>query len=96
MAAVALAALNVTAIGANAWSGRPSWLMSSRNPPQALPCRSASCPTQVPRRLGRQLRYARNTGYFAQASRGFVASGATLVADAAAPPRHTSGPSCTR
>ena len=43
-------------------------------------CRSASSPTPgVPRRLGRQLRYARNTEYFAEAARQFVASGATLV-----------------
>ena len=33
----------------------------------------------VPRRLGRQLHYARNTEYFAEAARQFVASGATLV-----------------
>jgi Homocysteine S-methyltransferase len=33
----------------------------------------------VPRCLGRQVRYARNTGYFAEASRRFAASGATLV-----------------
>jgi homocysteine S-methyltransferase len=80
VAAAALAALNVTAIGANCTVG-PTVLadvVAELVAGAALPV-SVQPNAGVPRRLGRQLRYARNTGYFAQASRGFVASGATLV-----------------
>ena len=80
VAAAALAALNVTAIGANCTVG-PTVLadvVAELAAGAALPV-SVQPNAGVPRRLGRQLRYARNTGYFAQASRGFVASGATLV-----------------
>jgi homocysteine S-methyltransferase len=79
-AAAALATLNVTAIGANCTVG-PAVLadvVAELAAGAALPV-SVQPNAGVPRRLGRQLRYARNTDYFARASRGFVASGATLV-----------------
>jgi len=80
LAAAALAALNVTAIGANCTVG-PAVLadvVAELATGAALPV-SVQPNAGVPRRNGRQLRYARNTDYFAEASRGFVASGATLV-----------------
>jgi methionine synthase / methylenetetrahydrofolate reductase (NADH) len=79
-AAAALAALRVTAIGANCTVG-PAILQDV----VAELAASSSLPVTVqpnagvPRRLGRQLRYARNTEYFAQAARQFVANGATIV-----------------
>ena len=79
-AAAALAALNVTAIGANCTVG-PAVLqevVAELAAGAGLPV-SVQPNAGVPRRLGRQLRYARNTDYFAEASRRFVASGATLV-----------------
>jgi homocysteine S-methyltransferase len=79
-ASAALAALNVTAIGANCTVG-PAVLqdvVAELAAGTALPV-SVQPNAGVPRRLGRQLRYARNTEYFAEASRRFVASGATLV-----------------
>jgi len=79
-AAAALAALNVTAIGANCTVG-PTTLqdvVAELAAGAALPV-SVQPNAGVPRRLGRQLRYASNTDYFAEASRRFVASGATLV-----------------
>ena len=79
-AAAALAALNVTAIGANCTVG-PAVLqnvVAELAAGAALPV-SVQPNAGVPRRLGRQLRYARNTEYFAEAARRFVASGATLV-----------------
>jgi len=79
-AAAVLAALNVTAIGANCTVG-PAVLqdvVAQLAAGAALPV-SVQPNAGVPRRLGRQLRYARNTEYFAEASRRFVASGATLV-----------------
>jgi methionine synthase / methylenetetrahydrofolate reductase (NADH) len=79
-AAAALAALNVTAIGANCTVG-PAVLqdvVAELAAGAALPV-SVQPNAGVPRRLGRQLRYARNTEYFAAAARRFVASGATLV-----------------
>jgi methionine synthase I (cobalamin-dependent)/5,10-methylenetetrahydrofolate reductase len=79
-AAAALAALKVAAIGANCTVG-PAVLQ------EVVAELAAGCTLPiivqpnagVPRRLGRQLRYARNTEYFAEAARQFVASGATLV-----------------
>ncbi|HEX9527864.1 MAG TPA: homocysteine S-methyltransferase family protein [Streptosporangiaceae bacterium] len=79
-AAAALAALQVAAIGANCTVG-PAVLqdvVAELAAGCALPI-SVQPNAGVPRRLGRQLRYARNTEYFAEASRQFVASGATLV-----------------
>jgi len=79
-AAAALAALNVTAIGANCTVG-PAVLqdvVAQLAAGAALPV-TVQPNAGVPRRLGRQLRYARNTDYFAEESRRFVASGATLV-----------------
>ena len=79
-AAAALAALNVAAIGANCTVG-PAVLqdvVAELAAGCALPI-SVQPNAGVPRRLGRQLRYARNTEYFAEAARQFVASGATLV-----------------
>ncbi|MGH3200581.1 MAG: homocysteine S-methyltransferase family protein [Streptosporangiaceae bacterium] len=79
-AAAALAALKVTAIGANCTVG-PAVLqdvVAELAAGAALPV-SVQPNAGVPRRLGRQLRYARNTEYFAAASGRFVASGASLV-----------------
>ena len=79
-AAAALAALNVTAIGANCTVG-PAVLadvVAELATGAGLPV-SVQPNAGVPRRLGRQLHYARNADYFAEASRRFVASGATLV-----------------
>lgn len=80
VAAAALAALNVSAIGANCTVG-PAVLqdvVAELAAGAALPV-SVQPNAGVPRRLGRQLRYARNTGYFAEAACRFVAGGATLV-----------------
>jgi homocysteine S-methyltransferase len=79
-AAAALATLKVAAIGANCTVG-PSVLQEVVTELAAgctLPI-SVQPNAGVPRRLGRQLRYPRNTEYFAQAAQQFVASGATLV-----------------
>jgi homocysteine S-methyltransferase len=79
-AAAALAGLHVSAIGANCTVG-PAVLQDVVAELAAgctLPI-SVQPNAGVPRRLGRQLRYARNTEYFAEAARQFVASGATLV-----------------
>jgi homocysteine S-methyltransferase len=79
-AAAALAALKVAAIGANCTVG-PAVLLEVVAELAAgctLPI-SVQPNAGVPRRLGRQLRYARNTEYFAEAARQFAASGATLV-----------------
>ncbi len=79
-AAAALAALKVAAIGANCTVG-PAVLqdvVAELAAGCALPI-SVQPNAGVPRRLGRQLRYARNTEYFAEAARQFVASGATIV-----------------
>jgi homocysteine S-methyltransferase len=79
-AGAALAALKITAIGANCTVG-PAVLqdvVAGLAEGAALPV-SVQPNAGVPRRLGRQLRYARNTEYFAEASRRFVASGAALV-----------------
>ena len=92
-AGAALAALKITAIGANCTVG-PAVLqdvVAGLAEGSALPV-SVQPNAGVPRRLGRQLRYARNTEYFAEASRRFVASGAPWWAGAAGPPRRTSGP----
>jgi methionine synthase / methylenetetrahydrofolate reductase(NADPH) len=79
-AATALAALQVAAIGANCTVG-PAVLqdvVAELAAGCALPI-SVQPNAGVPRRLGRQLRYALNTEYFAEAARQFVANGATLV-----------------
>jgi homocysteine S-methyltransferase len=79
-AAAALATLRISAIGANCTVG-PAVLQEVVAELAAgctLPI-SVQPNAGVPRRLGRQLRYARNTEYFAQSARQFVASGATLV-----------------
>lgn len=79
-AAAALAGLHVSAIGANCTVG-PAVLQEVVRELAAgctLPI-SVQPNAGVPRRLGRQLRYARDTEYFAEAARQFVASGATLV-----------------
>jgi methionine synthase / methylenetetrahydrofolate reductase(NADPH) len=79
-AAAALAALNVTAIGANCTVGPAALqdVVAELAAGAALPV-SVQPNAGVPRRLGHRLRYASNTDYFAEASRRFVASGATLV-----------------
>lgn len=79
-AAAALAELDVSAIGANCTVG-PAVLeevVAELAAGCTLPI-SVQPNAGIPRRLGRQLRYARNTEYFAEAARRFVASGATLV-----------------
>src|SRR3984957_13183791 len=79
-AAAALAALKVTAIDANC-TVVPAVLqdvVAELAAGAALPV-AVQPNAGMPRRLGRQLRYARNTEYFAEAARRFVASGATLV-----------------
>ncbi len=79
-AAAALAELKVTAIGANCTVG-PAVLqdvVAGLAAGAALPI-SVQPNAGVPRRLGRQLRYARDTEYFAEASRRFAATGASLV-----------------
>jgi methionine synthase / methylenetetrahydrofolate reductase(NADPH) len=79
-AAAMLAGLGITAIGANCTVG-PAVLqdvVAELAAGAALPV-SVQPNAGVPRRLGRQLRYAGNTDYFAEASRRFVGSGATLV-----------------
>ena len=79
-AVAALAALRVTAIGANCTVG-PAVLqdvVAKLAAGSALPV-SVQPNAGMPRRLGRQLHYARDTAYFAEAARQFVASGATIV-----------------
>jgi methionine synthase / methylenetetrahydrofolate reductase(NADPH) len=79
-AAAALATLKVAAIGVNCTVG-PAVLqevVAELAAGAGMPV-SVQPNAGVPRRLGQQLRYARNTEYFAEASRRFVASGAWLV-----------------
>jgi homocysteine S-methyltransferase len=79
-AAASLAGLHVSAIGANCTVG-PAVLQEVVAELAAgctLPI-SVQPNAGVPRRLGRQLRYARNTEYFAEVARQFVATGAGLV-----------------
>jgi homocysteine S-methyltransferase len=79
-AAAALAALGVTALGANCTVG-PAVLqdvVAELAAGCALPI-SVQPNAGAPRRLGRQLRYARNAEYFGEAGRRFVANGATVV-----------------
>jgi homocysteine S-methyltransferase len=78
--ASALSAFDVAAIGANCTVG-PAVLqevVAELTAGSGLPV-SVQPNAGVPRRLGRQLRYARDTEYFAEAARRFVASGAMLV-----------------
>jgi homocysteine S-methyltransferase len=78
--AAVLAGLDVAAVGANCTVG-PAALQD------VVRQLAAGCQLPItvqpnagmPRRLGRQLRYAHNTEYFAEAACGFVASGATIV-----------------
>jgi homocysteine S-methyltransferase len=79
-AAAELARLNVAVIGANCTVG-PAVLqdvVAELAAGSALPV-SVQPNAGVPHRLGRQLSYARNTEYFADAARRFVASGAAVV-----------------
>ena len=79
-AAAALALLDVAAIGANCTVG-PGVLqdvVAELAAGSALPV-SVQPNAGVPHRLGRQLSYARDTEYFADAARSFAASGAALV-----------------
>jgi homocysteine S-methyltransferase len=79
-AAAALALLNVAAIGANCTVG-PGVLqdvVAELAACSALPV-SVQPNAGLPHRLGRQLSYARNPEYFADAARRFAASGAALV-----------------
>jgi methionine synthase I (cobalamin-dependent)/5,10-methylenetetrahydrofolate reductase len=79
-AAAALARLNVAAIGANCTVGPAALqdVVAELAAGSALPV-SVQPNAGVPHRLGRQLSYARNTEYFADAARRFAASGAALV-----------------
>ena len=79
-AAVALAELKISAIGANCTVG-PSALhdvIAELAAGCALPV-SVQPNAGMPRRLGNQLRYARDTAYFADAAGRFIAAGATIV-----------------
>jgi len=78
--AAVLAELDLAALGANCTVG-PAVLQDvvaelARN--CALPV-SVQPNAGIPRRMGRQLRYAHNIDYFAKAAQRFVASGATIV-----------------
>ena len=79
-AAAVLALLNVAAIGANCTVGPAALqdVVAELAAGSGLPV-SVQPNAGVPHRLGRQLSYARNTEYFADAARGFAASGAALV-----------------
>lgn len=79
-AAAVLSGLGVTAIGANCTVG-PAVLVdvvAELAGATDLPV-SVQPNAGVPRRLGNQLRYARNADYFAEAAPRFVGSGATLL-----------------
>lgn len=79
-AAAVLSTLPVIALGANCTVG-PAVLVDV----VAELARAATVPVSVqpnaglPQRFGRQIRYARNAAYFAEAARRFVAAGATLL-----------------
>jgi homocysteine S-methyltransferase len=79
-AAAALAPLGIAAIGANCTVGPAALLdvVAELAAGSALPV-SVQPNAGVPRRLGRQLYYARDTGYFAESARRFADSGAMLV-----------------
>jgi len=79
-AAATLASLKVAAIGANCTVGPAALqdVVAELAAGSELPV-SVQPNAGVPRRLGRQLRYARDTEYFADAARQFVAGGAMLV-----------------
>jgi methionine synthase I (cobalamin-dependent)/5,10-methylenetetrahydrofolate reductase len=78
--AAVIAGLDVAAVGANCTVG-PADLA------EVVRQLAAGCPLPVtvqpnagmPRRLGRQLRYAHNTEYFAEFARTFASGGATIV-----------------
>jgi homocysteine S-methyltransferase len=78
--AAVLSELDIAALGANCTVG-PAVLRDV----VAVLAAGTTLPVSVqpnagtPRRLGRQLRYAHNVEYFAEAAREFVASGATIV-----------------
>lgn len=79
-AAAVLSTLPVIALGANCTVG-PAVLVDV----VAELARAATVPVSVqpnaglPQRFGRQVRYARNAAYFAEAARRFIAAGATLL-----------------
>ncbi|MEU1598564.1 bifunctional homocysteine S-methyltransferase/methylenetetrahydrofolate reductase [Streptomyces sp. NPDC005708] len=78
--ASALASLELAAFGANCTVG-PAMLQDVV--PELARGHEVGVSVQpnagMPRRLGRQLRYAHNVDYFAEAARQFVANGATIV-----------------
>ncbi len=79
-AAAVLSSLRVSALGANCTVGPAvlvdvvSELARATNLPVSVQPNAG-----VPHRLGRQIRYARNAAYFAEAAPRFVAAGATLL-----------------
>jgi methionine synthase / methylenetetrahydrofolate reductase (NADH) len=78
--AAALCALDVTAVGANCTVGPAALREVVRQ--LAVGCTlpiTVQPNAGMPRRLGRQLRYAHNTDYFAECARRFAADGATVV-----------------
>ena len=79
-AAAALSALRISAIGANCTVGQATLqdVVAGLAAGCSLPV-SVQPNAGVPRRLGPRLAYARDTEYFAEAARGFAASGATIV-----------------
>lgn len=79
-AAAGLASAGVTAVGANCTVG-PAVLLdvaAELAAGSALPV-SVQPNAGVPRRSGGQLRYARDTGYFAESARRFIDAGAVIV-----------------
>jgi len=79
-AASVLGGYDVAAIGANCTVGPAALhdVIAEFAAATSLPV-SVQPNAGVPRRLGGQVRYARNASYFGEAAPGFVASGATLI-----------------
>jgi homocysteine S-methyltransferase len=79
-AAAVLSSLRVTALGANCTVGPAVLLDVVGELARATDLPVSVQPNAgVPHRLGRQIRYARNAAYFAEAAPRFVAAGATLL-----------------
>lgn len=78
--AAALSALDVVAVGANCTVGPTALQVVARELVTGGPLPVSVQPNAgTPRRLGRQLRYAHNTEYFAEFAQTFAASGASVV-----------------
>jgi methionine synthase / methylenetetrahydrofolate reductase(NADPH) len=78
--AAAMSALDLMAVGVNCTVGPTALRGVVRQLADACPLPVSVQPNAgVPRRLGRQLRYAHNTEYFAECAQKFAADGATIV-----------------